>query len=503
MIIMILSRLLALVSTQVYMSFYGADNLELNIYSYAIAIPNTIFNCFGTALSTVFIPIYAGHLAKGENDKAARFANNIITIASAFTAALILVGIALSPVLPKLTSFDSGEGYSFAVKALMIMMPVMLFYGLNYIFQGILQSKGKYGWPAFVSVPSSLVVIGYVFTLGDKYGVTGLLLATFIGLSLQALILIPPAIKAGFRYKPSFKLKDEDVINAGKMTVPVLIGVSAYQFNMFFNTTMIARFDGMVTLLTFVQNIVVYMVLAFVYSVTAVVYPKLTASAAEAKMDEYKYSLTSVLSTTLTLLVPITFGFMTVREPMLQLISNYGKITDADIKKAGLLVLMYSIGIIGVGSKEILDRAFYALKDTKLPAINGFIIMAVNVVLSLTLTNIIGAYGIPLAYSVASLTGLVVRLIALRKKIGQYCKGLGTNFVKCVISGIIMAAAVIAVNYGLDNVLTADSLVVRLVKLGVPVCVGVAVYAVMIVIRKVDAVEPIVDLIKRKLFKRA
>ena len=503
MIIMILSRLLALVSTQVYMSFYGADNLELNIYSYAIAIPNTIFNCFGTALSTVFIPIYAGHLAKGENDKAARFANNIITIASAFTAALILIGIALSPVLPKLTSFDSGEGYSFAVKALMIMMPVMLFYGLNYIFQGILQSNGKYGWPAFVSVPSSLVVIGYVFTLGDKYGVTGLLLATFIGLSLQALILIPPAIKAGFRYSPSFKLKDEDVINAGKMTVPVLIGVSAYQFNMFFNTTMIARFDGMVTLLTFVQNIVVYMVLAFVYSVTAVVYPKLTASAAEGKMDEYKYTLSSVLSTTLTLLVPITFGFMTVREPMLQLISNYGKITDADIKKAGLLVLMYSIGIIGVGSKEILDRAFYALKDTKFPAINGFIIMAVNVVLSLTLTNIIGAYGIPLAYSVASLTGLVVLLIALRRKIGQYCKGLGTNFVKCVISGIIMAIAVIAVKLGLDSILSADTLIIRLVKLGVPVCVGVAVYAVMVIILKVDAVKPIVDVIKRKVFKKA
>ena len=94
-------------------------------------------------------------------------------------------------------------------------------------------------------------------------------------------------------------------------------------------------------------------------------------------------------------------------------------------------------------------------------------------------------------------------LIALRKKIGQYCKGLGTNLVKCVISGIKMAAAVIAVNYGLDNVLTADSLVVRLVKLGVPVCVGVAVYAVMVVVLGVDAVKPIVDLIKRKLFKRA
>ena len=56
MIIMVLSRLLSLVSTQVYMSFFGLDSF-LNIYSYAITIPNTIFNCFGTALGTVFIPI--------------------------------------------------------------------------------------------------------------------------------------------------------------------------------------------------------------------------------------------------------------------------------------------------------------------------------------------------------------------------------------------------------------------------------------------------------------
>lgn len=502
MIIMILSRLLALVSTQVYMSFFGADNTELNIYSYAITIPNTIFNCFGTALSTVFIPIYAGHLASGHDDKAARFANNIITIASAFTVALILVGTALSPVLPKLTSFKSGQAYSFAVKALMIMMPVMLFYALNYIFQGILQSKGKYGWPAFVSVPSSLVVICYVIFLGDKYGVTGLLAATFIGLSLQALILIPPAIATGFRYRPSFKLKDPDVISAGKMTVPVLVGVSAYQFNMFFNTTMIAGFDGMVTLLTFVQNIVVYMVLAFVYSVTAVIYPKLTAFVAEGKIDEYKYSLSSVLQSVLALLVPVTFGFITVRRPLLELISNYGKITESDIEKAGTLVLAYSVGIVGIGLKEILDRAFYALKDTKLPAVNGFVIMATNVALSLTLTGIIGAYGIPLAYSVSSLVGLCVLLFALKKKIGPYCPGLGVNFAKCVVSGVVMSAAVVAVRFGVNARLSYDSVLVRLVKLGVPVCVGVAVYAVMVVLLRVDAVKPIVSAVSSKLKRK-
>ena len=497
MVIMVLSRLLSLVSTQVYISAFGTSGY-INIYSYAISIPNTIFNCFGTALSTVVIPIYAGHLAKGENDAAARFADNIITISTVFTAALVLVGMAASFVLPKFTDFKSGDEYAFAVKALMIMMPVMLFTGLNYIFQGILQSRGKYGFPAFVSVPSSLVVIGYVFLLSDRYGVTGLLVATFIGLSLQALILIPPAYAAGFRYKPSFNIKDADIVRAGKMTVPVLIGVSAYQLNMFYNTTMIANFKDMVTLLTYVQNLVLYMVLAFVYSITAVVYPKLTESAAAGNTDEYKETLSGVLKTALTLLVPITFGLIAVRVPLLELIAGWGKFTSEDVKKAAMIMLMYAIGIAGIGSKEILDRAFYAVGDTKTPAVNGFVIMAVNIALSLTLIRFIGAYGIPLAYSAASLTGLGLLLYLLRRKIGPYCRGLGTDMAKCVGAGACMAAAVMGMNTLMDRLLAGSGVLVRIVKLGVPVAVGVTVYALLAVLLKVSTVEPIVGKIKEK-----
>lgn len=499
---MVFSRLLSLVSNQIYMSFFGLDSF-LNIYSYAITIPNTIFNCFGTALSTVFIPIYAGRLAKGEDKQAARFADNVITIATAFTAVLVVIGLALSPLLPKATSFNSGEEYSFAVKALMIMMPVMLFYGLNYIFQGILQSRGKYGWPAFVSVPSSLVVIAYVFTLGDRYGVPGLLAATFLGLSLQALILIPPAIRAGFRYHPSFDLRDSDVRAAGKMTVPVLIGVSAYQFNMFFNTTMIANFDGMVTLLNYAQNIVVYMVLAFVYSITAVIYPRLTASYTKGDMAEYKATLSTVLQSTTALLVPIMFGFITVREPLLQLIANYGKITADDIDRAAILLVAYAVGILGVGLKEILDRAFYAIQNTKLPAINGFIIMAVNITLSLTLTRFIGAYGIPFAYSAASLVGVGVLLVLLRGKIGAYAEGLGRTLIKCMLAALIMAAVVVFVNYGMTAALPSQSVSARLIKLAVPVFAGIVTYGAAVILLRVEAVKPLLDAVKNKLGKAA
>jgi len=477
-VIMIFSRLLALVSTQVYMSFYGASDLYLNIYSYAISIPNIIFTCFGTALSTVVIPIYTGYIATEKGEKAKSFADTLITITTVFTAFLVLVGIAFSP---KLSPRSLGD-YDFTVKALMLMMPAMLFYGLNYIFQGMLQSHGKYGWPAFVSVPSSLVVILYVIFLGDTYGVSGLLVATLIGLSLQAFILVPPLVRTGYRYKMSFDLKNPDMCVALRMTLPVLLGVSAYQINMFYNMKMIANFPGMVTLLTFVQNITLYLVLAFAYSITAVIYPRLTAFAAVDDMDSYKETLRKILNSVILLLVPVTFGFIAVRQELLQLISQWGKVTSGDVDAAAGLLCMYSIGILGIGLKEILDRAFYALKKTLLPAINGFVIMAVNIILSQILMRRIGANGIPLAYSVASLTGTAVLLYALRRKIGPYGKDLGKTFVKSVLAAAVMFVCVLFINRVLASALPGNALLFRLVRLGVPCIAGVLIYGILALI---------------------
>ena len=490
MVIMILSRLLSLLSVQIYMSFYGVGDVQLNIYSYAINIPNIIFTCIGTALSTVVIPIYVGHLSKNELGKAKGFADNIITVSLSLTAVLVIIGMAIAPFLAKATSFaKTPESYAFCVKALMIVMPVMFFYALNYIFQGMLQAVGRYSLPAFVSVPSSLVVIGYVFLLGDKFGVSGLLVATLIGLSLQALILIPPLWQEGYRYSPKFHLKDDDIIKAGKMTLPVLLGVGAYQLNMLYNSTMIARFEGMVTLLYYVQNITVYMVLALIYSITAVIYPRLTEFFAKGDMDMYKETLSGILKSVCALLIPLSFGYVGVRGELLTLIANYGKITEGDIDRAAALLTMYAIGILGLGLKEILDRSFYSLGDTRTSAVNGVVIMLVNVGLSLILIQFIGAYGIPLSYSIASLVGMCVLLMRLKKKIGPFAKGLGTLIVKCIIASLVMLLTVRLSAHFMGG---DGSVLMRLVGLLIPVAIGLLIYALVGTVLKI---EPITEFI--------
>lgn len=502
MLIMVLSRVLSLVSSQFYMSKFGVKDMEISVYSYAVSLPNIIFNCFGTALSTVVIPIYTDYISNNNRGKAKRFADNIITISSVLSIILIAIGLAFSPILPRLTQFNAtSEARIFCTKALMIMMPVMLFYGLNYIFQGMLQSEGVFGWPAFVSVPSSLTVILYVIFLSDRFGVTGLLFATVLGLAMQVLILIPPLYKKGYRYKPSFGIKDPDIIKAGRMTLPVLLGASSYQLNMFYNVNMIANFDGMVTLLTFIQNLILNMVLAFVYSITAVLYPKLTECASTNRMHDYKSTLNGVLNSVILLLVPITFGLLCVRTPLIELITKWGKIESSDVENASMLIAMYAIGILGIGLKEILDRAFYALKETRISAINGFIIMLVNIFLSLGLIRIMGAFGIPLAYSIASLTGSVILLVMLFRRVENYLSDTLNIFLKSVAASLIMSAAVITVNSVLANLL-GNSISERVLKLFIPAGIGVIIYAVLLYVFKIKPAREIAARIFSKIFNK-
>lgn len=492
MVIMVLSRLLSLLSTQIYMSHYGVSGEELNIYSYAISIPNIIFTCVGTALSTVVIPIYVGHRSVGRIKESKDFADNIISISMLLTLVLVVFGMGIAQVLPQFTKF---EDKAFTTLALMTVMPVMFFYALNYIFQGMLQAMGRFKLPAFVSVPSSLVVILYTLLLGDKYGVQGLLVATVIGLSLQAIILIPPLYKEGYRYKPSFKFKHPDIIKAGKMTVPVLLGVGAYQLNMFYNNTMIAQYEGKVTLLLYVQNITVYLVLAFIYSVTAVIYPKLTECVSKGDTEGYKHTLSGIIMSVCTLLVPMTFGFIGVRVNLLNLIAAWGKITGEDISCAALLLCAYAIGILGIGLKEVLDRALYAMGDTKTSAINGVVIMVVNIVLSLILMQFINEYGIPLAYSVASLVGMCVLLFAIKKKVGSFAKGLGVLLVKCIAASVVMLGVVEGVNMLLPQ---SDAVIMRAVNLFVPATAGVVSYLILAIILKIKPVTDFVGKILRR-----
>ena len=486
-LISLAGKIITLLGKTMYMAIFGAANPLLNVYDYALNIPNVVFNCIGTALNTVIIPIYTSLLAKNENIKAKKFLDNIISIAMVIITALVSIGIVVAPLIALVAS-DSvyAEHREYLIFALRVLMPVMVFYGLNYIYQGILQSHGQFKLPAAVSAPSGIVIILYLVFFADKWGITGLIFATVISLFTQPAIMFPAIKKLGYKYKFSFDYKDESIKTAGALTIPVLASVSSYQLNFLFNNAMALNF-GTVSIMIYSQMLVQTFMLTIVYAICSVYFPRLSADWAKGDAGVYGKSLTELIEYTLFLILPASCGFFLLRYGIMDFLLNWKDGASSDPILAGNLLGLYSIGIIAISMKEVLDKAFYSAKDTKTPAIFGFIIMAVNICVTLLLLNTLGAYSMPAAYCISAFCGSLGLLFKVNSIINIINKDFLIRIGKIAIATVLMLIAACGAQLLCDNIYVLNITVTKLVKLAIPAAVGVVVYALAGYLVKIPA----------------
>ena len=498
MILMLVGKLLSLLANQVYLSYFGADNEQLNIFSWVLQIPNYLFQSLGTGLSSTVIPLYAALLAQKKQREASRFGSNIICITALGMVVLVGLGLAISPVLPALTDFSDK---AYAVKALMIMMPVMFFYAMTNIYQGILQSMDRHMSAALINLPSGIVILLYIALFADKFGVTGLLLTVVFGLFLQFAILPLPAHKAGFRFRPVVDFRDENIRTVGRMMLPVVLGASAYQFNMFFNNTMMSAVEPeSVTLFNFVQTLILSSVMTLVLAITSVKYPALTVCAAKEDMDGFRKELSGTMGGMIYLLTPIAFGLIVLGHPLLELISLHGRVIPENIDTEAAFLSMYSLCIVFLGLKEIADRALYSLRITKISAWIGVVIMAVNIAFGYALSRLtpLGAAGIPLGYSIGVILGTGWLLWKLRQQVRSFGGDLKATAFKSVAGSLVMSLTVILTHRWLSGIFASGSILHRLVLVLIPTGIGMAVYFVLTYLLNTQPIRAFLDPILKK-----
>ena len=498
MILMLVGKLLSLLANQVYLSYFGADNEQLNIFSWVLQIPNYLFQSLGTGLSSTVIPLYAALLARQKQQEASRFGSNIICITSLGMVLLIALGMAASLFMPQLTDFNDK---AYATKALMMMMPVMFFYAMTNIYQGILQSMDRHLSAALINLPSGIVILGYIAFFADRFGVTGLLVTVIFGLFLQFAILPLPAHRAGFRFKPVVDFKDENIRTVGRMMLPVVLGASAYQFNMFFNNTMMSAVEPeSVTLFNFVQTLILSSVMTLVLAITSVKYPALTVCAAKEDMTGFRRELSGTMGAMIYLLTPIAFGLIILGHPLLELISLHGKVVPENIDTEAAFLTMYSLCIVFLGLKEIADRALYSLRITKVSAWIGVVIMVVNIVFGYILSALtpLGAAGIPLGYSIGVIAGTSWLLLRLKKEILFFGGSLKATAVQSILGSAAMSAAVFGVHRLLTGVFASGSIFDRIVLVFVPTFLGMIVYFALTYLMKAQPIREFLATFRKK-----
>ena len=502
MIVTILSKIIGFAREQVLAYYYGTSNYAAAYFT-ALNIPTVIFASLGSAISTSLVPMYTSIQSEKSELEADKFINNIIGIVFILCSVILIIGLIFTDPIVKLFAVGfEKETFNLSVQFTKILFWGILFTGISNVMIGYLQVKGNFNIPGLISLPSSIIIIISII-LSAKYGVYVLVYGTLIGTISQLIFQLPFAYKKGFRYKPILSFKDENIKKLMILVIPVLIGVSVNQFNNMIDRSLastlgpsiVASFSYANKLYYFVQGL-------FIASIVTVMYPKLSYLLSSKDILGFKESLIKTMNTIILLIIPITIGTIVFSEPVVKLVFERGAFTYKATIVTSTILSLYAIGMVAFGLNDIISRAFYSLKDTKTPMINGAIVMVVNIILNITLIKLMGYAGLAIASSISAFVGLIIFIISLRKRIGDI--GLGAVnlvFIKSLIAATIMGVASKWI-YSISYNAIGSNTVSQIISLTISVGIGAIVYGLILLLLKTKELTDIVNIIKSKINKK-
>ncbi len=491
---------------EVLISARFGTSMESDAYFMALKVTAIIFMGIGSAITTTMIPIIVSHITDGEKKKAFNFANKILTIMLLTSLVIIPVGIVLAPFFMKYIAFGFYDTkIDLTVQLVRLMFPILICTFITYIFISILQSLGKFSITSIISMPYNLILLTYlVFFVGD-YGVKGLAVATVVGWVFQFLIQTPILYKNEYRLKANFNFKDKDVRTFFKLILPILISTMVYNINTIIDSSLASTLsEGKLSALNY--GFVIYTTIATttIYGISTVLFPSFAKNTSSNNLAAFKDQVTSTIKALLFILLPMIVGLITLRTPIIKLAFERGAFDAQAVAMTKIALTYYAIGMIGFAIQEVLNKSFFALKDTKTPTKYGILSVMINIALNLILIRIMDLGGLALATSIATITNGILLFNALSKRIGKIqIKSILQNTVKILGAIVIMAVC----TYGSYELILlgvkGTSFISKLIVLIIPVTVGITTYAIATILLKVDEARYILENYSlKRMFKK-
>lgn len=498
MILTILSKLLGLGRELTLSYFYGASHIS-DAYLISIVIPGVIFGFISAGLSAGYIPIYSQILNNEGESIANRFTSNLINISLLLSLIVVIFSFIFSNQIVKIfASGFEGESLKLAVDFTRITLFAILFTGIVSIFTGFLQINGNYMIPALIGFPLNFFIILSI-ALSLKINTKVMALGYVVAVAFQVLLMILFIKKNRFKYTFSIDLKDKYMKKMLYIALPIILGVSVNQINMLVDRTIASTIVvGGISALNYAERLNGFVQGIFVISISTALYPLISKMAAENNIKGLKIALSESITGINLLVLPATIGSMIFAVPIVSILFGRGAFDNNAVILTSSALFFYSIGMVGFGLREILSRAFYSLQDTKTPMINAAIGMLLNIVLNIILSSYMGIAGLALATSIAAIFTTGLMFVSLRNKIGPFgIKHIAISFLKILFASLSMGGISKLSYYYMTSTLNQS------LSLIFAVLIGAISYCILINFMKIEDVDLIIGLIRKRFVKKA
>ena len=441
------SRILGFVKGALLVYAIGLTGDAANGFAVGNKLPNILYLLIaGGVLNAVLVPQVVRAYARPEGD-GDDYVNRLLTLGAVLLAGLAAILTIAAPVVVALyTNFGDPELTGLAVLFAYWCLPQVLFYGLYSLIGQVLNARGSFGPLMWAPVINNLVAMAglgaYIAVFGTwaanaatideprtwTGGQVALLAGTTtLGVVAQALVLLVPLYRSGFRYRPRWGFRGVGLGRAGRVASWTFAGLVVGQLGVLVVTRVAsavggetggaglagnAVYDNAFLVFMLPHSLVTVSLLTALFTGLSV---KAAAGDVRAVRAELSFGLRSVgLFTVLAAAVIAVLAYPLAR--VLQFSA-----TPADISALAAVIVLMLLGLPAFGVWSMAQRVFYAYGDAR-SMFPIQVVMALVVVAGSLLAQAVAAPRFWVAGATAATTisyggGAVVALWMLRRRL--------------------------------------------------------------------------------------
>lgn len=433
-------KILGLLRETLLAQFYGASMIT-DAYIIANNIPSVLFAAIGTCIATTFIPQYTRIKMECGEERANTFAVHMLECGIVICSAMTILGERfIKEIVFIFAAGFEGPVLQLAITFSRILFPSIFGLALINIMGAYLQQHNNFLPIAIVPIVNNGLIIISLFVSNITENIYILIYGTLIASLLQIIFYIPWILKTGILKRKKIKLIKDEYLSLLFITViPVFIGEAVNELNSIIDRTLVSGLDtGSVSILNYAYKIINLIIGVFVASIGSVTFPKIANIAIQKKYKGFQQYGSDLSIVTIMIIVPITISLIIFRREIIELLFQRGEFDVRSTILTGNVMGFYAIGLVSIGTRDILTKLFFSIQNTKTPMYNGIICALVNIVLDVMLINKIGLYGAALATGIASILSTILLILSAKRYHLINIKYMTSPILKILISAIFI-----------------------------------------------------------------
>ena len=419
------SRVTGFFRDVLFANFLGANILS-DAFLFAFRLPNLFRRILAEgAMNSVFIPLYIRQSKESQS------------LASDFTSAIFLIFLSITSIMTifvflfseQMTSFlapgfiDNEDQFNFAIQLIPIIFPFLIFVTLSAVISSVLNIKGKFFLPSFLSVILNVLMIGtlLIFKSESHFPLAwSILIAGIIQLFL--LLINANFFKSLFQ----FSLKKLSLLSSilrtfFKRFLFSVLGSGIVQLNIFVSMLFASLVgEGAISHIYYADRIIDLPFALIAVAMTFTLLPYLSKNILDEEKNANAFNQTVIFCFIFAL--PSSFALFFISEDIVRVLFGRGEFLNKDILITSNLLLIYSFSLPGYMISRICNQVFYSYERVDLPIKASIPTFILNLFLCFSLYRPLGVYGLAIAGAISVWINVFIQIFYLKIYFSNFYK---------------------------------------------------------------------------------